>query len=79
MSERGKNRPALEVATGAEFERQVGTMTLSQLEGTGALALMRAVAWHNALVRLGYAVPLVVVLTPRQVLVCPTWWENCVE
>lgn len=46
---------------GPEFERQVGTMALSQLEGAGALALMRAVAWHNALVRLGIAVPLVIV------------------
>lgn len=46
---------------GAEFERQVGTLALSQLEGTGGLALMRAVSWHNALARLGYAVPLVVV------------------
>ena len=36
-------------------------MALSQLEGAGALALMRAVAWHNALARLGYSVPLVVV------------------
>ncbi len=50
-----------EAGTGAEFERQVGTMALSQLEGTGALALMRAVAWHNSLVRLGVSVPLVVV------------------
>lgn len=55
MAERG------DVAAGAEFERQVGTMALSQLEGTGALALMRAVAWHNALARLGFSVPLVVV------------------
>ncbi len=55
MAERG------DAASGAEFERQVGTMALSQLEGAGALALMRAVAWHNALARLGYAVPLVVV------------------
>lgn len=46
---------------GPEFERQVGTMALSQLEGAGALALMRAVAWHNALCRLGIAVPLVIV------------------
>jgi len=45
----------------AQFERQVGTMALSQLDGAGALSLMRAVAWHNALARLGYAVPLVVV------------------
>lgn len=44
-----------------QFERQVGTMVLSQLEGAGPLALMRAVAWHNTLARLGYAVPLVVV------------------
>lgn len=36
-------------------------MAMSQLDGGGALALMRAVAWHNALARLGYAVPLVVV------------------
>lgn len=50
-----------EAGVGAEFERQIGTMALSQLEGTGALALMRAVAWHNSLVRLGMAVPLVVV------------------
>ncbi|MBC8071505.1 MAG: hypothetical protein IAG13_24470 [Deltaproteobacteria bacterium] len=50
-----------EAGTGAEFERQVGTMALSQLEGTGALALMRAVAWHNSLARLGLSVPLVVV------------------
>lgn len=46
---------------GAEFERQVGTLALSQLDGAGALALMRAVTWYNALARLGYAVPLVVV------------------
>lgn len=46
---------------GAEFERQVGTLALSQLEGTGGLALMRAVSWHNALARLGYAIPLVIV------------------
>jgi len=50
-----------DAASGAAFERQVGTLALSQLEGAGALALMRAVAWHNALARLGYAVPLVVV------------------
>ncbi|MBL4686658.1 MAG: hypothetical protein JKY37_18825 [Nannocystaceae bacterium] len=55
MAERG------DAASGAEFERHVGTMALSQLDGAGALALMRAVAWHNALARLGYAVPLVVV------------------
>src|SRR5262245_18394604 len=48
---------APEAGTGAEFERQVGTMALSQLEGTGALALMRAVAWHNSLARLGLSVP----------------------
>lgn len=46
---------------GAEFERQVGTLALSQLEGVSGLALMRAVSWHNALARLGYAVPLVIV------------------
>jgi hypothetical protein len=46
---------------GPDFERQVGTLALSQLEGAGALALMRAVAWHNALARLGYAVPLCIV------------------
>jgi hypothetical protein len=50
-----------EPIAGAEFERQVGTMALSQLEGAGALALMRAVHWHNSLARLGYAVPLVIV------------------
>ncbi len=56
-----RKRDAAEVGPGAEFERQVGTMALSQLEGTGALALMRAVAWHNSLARLGFAAPLVVV------------------
>src|SRR5688572_23774565 len=56
MAESGKPE-----VVGPEFERQVGTMALSQLEGTGALALMRAVAWHNALARLGYSVPLVAV------------------
>lgn len=56
-----RKRDAAEASPGAEFERQVGTMALSQLEGTGALALMRAVAWHNSLARLGFAVPLVVV------------------
>ncbi|MCX4244747.1 vWA domain-containing protein [Paraliomyxa miuraensis] len=55
MAERG------EPTGSAQFERQVGTMALSQLDGSGALSLMRAVAWHNALARLGYAVPLVVV------------------
>lgn len=55
MAERGEG------GSSAQFERQVGTMALSQLEGAGALALMRAVAWHNALARLGYSVPLVVV------------------
>ncbi len=50
-----------EGTSSAQFERQVGTMALSQLDGAGALALMRAVAWHNALARLGYSVPLVVV------------------
>lgn len=55
VSERGDGHSS------ARFERQVGTMALSQLDGAGALALMRAVAWHNALARLGYAVPLVVV------------------
>jgi hypothetical protein len=51
----------VEATVGPQFERQVGTMALSQLDGTGALALMRAVSWHNSLARLGFAVPLVVV------------------
>ena len=55
---RDSNRPE---SVAPELERQVGTMALSQLEGTGALALMRAVSWHNELVRLGFAVPLVIV------------------
>lgn len=45
----------------ARVEREVGSMALSQIEGAGALALMRAVSVHNALCRLGLAVPLVVV------------------
>ncbi len=57
----GRASPHAEASVGPEFERQVGTMALSQLDGTGALALMRAVAWHNSLARLGLSVPLVVV------------------
>src|SRR5690349_18572437 len=53
-----------EVARGAintaEMERQVGSLALSQIEGAGALALMRALVWQGILCRLGYAVPLVV-------------------
>ncbi len=44
----------------AEVERQVGSLALSQIEGAGALALMRAVVWQSTLARLGVAVPLVV-------------------
>ncbi|MFO7562402.1 MAG: hypothetical protein R6X02_07140 [Enhygromyxa sp.] len=43
------------------LERQVGSLALSELEGVGPMALMRAVAWHNVLARLGIAVPLVIV------------------
>ena len=43
------------------LERQIGGLALSELEGVGSMALMRAVAWHNVLVRLGMAIPLVVV------------------
>jgi hypothetical protein len=43
------------------LERQVGSLALSELDGVGPMALMRAVAWHNVLARLGLAVPLVVV------------------
>jgi len=43
------------------LERQIGSLALSELEGVGPMALMRAVAWHNVLARLGIAVPLVVV------------------
>ncbi len=46
---------------GPEIERQIGTLALSQIDGAGSLALMRSVAWHAILARLGYAVPLVVV------------------
>ncbi len=53
--------PPREGSPGPAFERQVGSLALSQLQGTGALALMRSVAWSNALARLGLAVPLVVV------------------
>jgi hypothetical protein len=47
--------------TGPEIERQIGTLALSQIDGAGSLALMRAVAWQGILARLGYAVPLVVI------------------
>ncbi len=43
------------------LERQVGGLALSELDGVGPMALMRAVAWHNVLAKLGLAVPLVVV------------------
>lgn len=43
------------------LERQVGSLALSELDGVGPMALMRAVAWHNVLARLGIAVPLVIV------------------
>lgn len=43
------------------LERQVGSLALSELDGVGPMALMRAVAWHNVLARLGLAVPLVIV------------------
>ncbi len=52
----GARAPAL-----PEVERQVGTMALSQIEGAGSLALMRAVAWQGVLARLGMAAPLVVI------------------
>jgi hypothetical protein len=44
----------------AELERQVGSLALSQIDGAGALALLRAIVWQTTLTRLGYAVPLVV-------------------
>lgn len=48
-------------AAGPALERQLGSLALSEIEGAGALAIMRAVAWHNVLARLGMSVPLVVV------------------
>lgn len=36
-------------------------MALSEVEGAGTIALMRAVTWYNVLIRLGYCVPLVIV------------------
>jgi hypothetical protein len=36
-------------------------LALSEVEGAGALAVMRAVTWHNVLARLGLSIPLVVV------------------
>lgn len=44
----------------AELERQVGSLALSQIDGAGALAMMRALVWQGILARLGVAVPLVV-------------------
>ena len=43
-----------------ELERQVGSLALSQIEGAGGLAMMRALSWQNILARLGYTVPLMV-------------------
>ncbi|PRP92427.1 hypothetical protein ENSA5_49350 [Enhygromyxa salina] len=43
------------------LERQVGSLALSELDGVGPMALMRAVAWNNVLARLGIAVPLVII------------------
>ena len=42
-------------------EREVGSLALSEIEGSGAMALMRAIGWNNVLARLGIAAPLVVV------------------
>ncbi|WP_434416098.1 hypothetical protein [Nannocystis pusilla] len=44
----------------AELERQVGSLALSQIDGAGALAMMRALVWQGILARLGVAVPLVI-------------------
>ncbi|MCA9692469.1 MAG: hypothetical protein KC636_22920 [Myxococcales bacterium] len=61
MAERGQGtQGGAKPRNAAELERQVGTLTLSQIEGAGALALMRAVVWQSTLTRLGYAAPLVV-------------------
>ncbi len=46
---------------GPRVEREIGGLALSEVEGGGAMSLMRAVAWHNVLSRLGIAAPLVVV------------------
>lgn len=45
----------------AELERQVGSLALSQLDGAGALAMMRALVWQGILARLGVAAPLVAI------------------
>lgn len=54
-------REVLEARLLAHVERQLGSLALSEIEGAGPLALIRSVAWHNVLGRLGLAVPLVVV------------------
>jgi hypothetical protein len=65
QGEVGEGASGRETGTGqsrrASVERQVGSLALSELEGTGPMSLMRAVAWHNVLARLGLAVPLLVV------------------
>lgn len=48
-------------ASDTRVQRQVGSMALSEVQGAGTIALMRAVTWYNVLVRLGYSVPLVIV------------------
>ncbi|MCB9701662.1 MAG: hypothetical protein H6711_07215 [Myxococcales bacterium] len=55
------SRRAASAPPGPEIERQIGTLALSQIEGAGSLAMMRAIAWQGILARLGYAVPLVVI------------------
>lgn len=62
MAEQNPERTSVgSPAAGPILERQLGSLALSEIEGAGALAVMRAVAWHNVLARLGLAVPLVVV------------------
>ena len=60
-----EERAVPEPAGGRELrfhlERAVGGLALSELDGVGSMGLMRAVAWHNVLARLGMAVPLMVV------------------
>lgn len=41
-------------------ERQMGSLAMSQVEGTGSMAIMRSINWHNVLAALGVDVPLVI-------------------
>ena len=46
-------RPSVRDEATPAVERQYGSLAMSQVDGAGSLATMRAVNWHNVLVALG--------------------------